>query len=198
MLRCSNKKREIIQRFAGFNYLLIAICLMLAGCSSHQPLGTGVVLKEELITPTDRTDETKTGALAGVSLGSVIGAIAGAAAGAGCAAVTFGACAPAIPATVASGAAAGGAIGVASGAALGFGYGTYSQGAGLYRYSVLPCFGSSEVISLEQNSAALMPPGTEVIIYSDKKDNYRIKPAEKGDKKFQSSEVCNPIPESVP
>ena len=64
---------------------------------------------------------------------------------------------------------------MASGAALGYGYGTYSQGLGLYRYSVLPCFNSGEPISLEQYSTVLMPPGTKVLVYPDK-NNYRIEP----------------------
>ncbi|MET4695452.1 hypothetical protein [Endozoicomonas lisbonensis] len=145
--------------------VLLLVCATLSACSTGQQMGHGIVLREELLAPVDRTDEAKTGALSGATLGSIIGGISGAAAGAGCAAVTFGLCAPAIPGLVAYGAVAGGGIGGASGALLGYGYGTSRQGNGLHHYTVAPCSEKNAPIDLRQYSPKLMPPGTLVLIH---------------------------------
>lgn len=164
--------------------LFIALSGVLTGCASTKNMGYGTIVSEKKIADKDYKPKQGTivgaevGAGAGGATGAYIGAATGLAAGAILTVGTFGIGAVYIPVFTLFGAVTGGVIGAAAGGATGASVGyasdVYSQGVGVYEYTVKPD-NQKENISVTQYVNTPLAKKSRVEIKL-KDDHYFVEP----------------------
>lgn len=169
--------------------ILISIILscFMASCASTKDIGYGTVIAEKQLAKKDYKPKSGTlvgagvGAGAGAATGAYIGAATGLTAGTILAVGTFGIGYVYIPVFTAFGALSGGAIGAAAGGATGAGVGyatdVYSQGVGVYEYTIKPDH-QKENISVTQYVQSPIANKSRVQILL-KDDHYVVEPLKK-------------------